>query len=235
MVSCAWGRFSLDPADSRGGQCDFRDFTGLDFLVLAGRTGVRRCIPPPGSYRAPWSSGPGCGTRRFRSMMKANTFPGSSWRVLVSFSAPDPAARSYYRPELRGSGRRRSDQARRSRFRSLELITSRMLAIEDSPRVRQACVGYWRRYVHDFYPAPAKLIRRAKAEGDGWADNRSPADGSKASRTRPSVGLENCLAPEIPSAPMSGRKILILTASHLCRNPRVVKEATWVRPVMKLR
>jgi len=38
--------------------------------------------------------------------------------------------------------------------------------------------------------------------------------------------LEKYLALKILDGPMTGKKILILTASHLCRNPRVVKEAT---------
>jgi glycosyltransferase involved in cell wall biosynthesis len=38
--------------------------------------------------------------------------------------------------------------------------------------------------------------------------------------------MESGVALETFPAPMSARKILVLTASHLCRNPRVVKEAT---------
>jgi len=38
--------------------------------------------------------------------------------------------------------------------------------------------------------------------------------------------MEECLAAETPLVVVSRKKILVLTASHLCRNPRVVKEAT---------
>ncbi|HET7536199.1 MAG TPA: hypothetical protein VFJ90_07085, partial [Candidatus Didemnitutus sp.] len=77
----------------------------------------------------------------------------------------DPEARSYYRSGLAGSlSQQRSEKARRSQFRSLELITRDLLRAEDSPRTRRACAGHWRRFVHDFYPQPADLVRRAEAE-----------------------------------------------------------------------
>jgi hypothetical protein len=107
----------------------------------------------------------------------------------------DPAARSYYRSGLPGSlSQQRSDRARRSQFRSLELITRRVLAAEDSPRTRRACAGYWRRFVHDFYPAPAELIRGAEAEVRrlGGEVGRPPLGGKSAALARV-VGWKNLL------------------------------------------
>jgi glycosyltransferase involved in cell wall biosynthesis len=166
VVSCAWGRFNLDPADTRVvvDNAVFRDFTGLDFLVLAGETGAAM---HPSTWLVPRAVAERAGA--WDETLSLNDDGEYFSRVALASAGivfcSDPAARSYYRTGLLGSrSRQRSDQARRSQFRSLELITSRMLAIEDSPRIRQACASYWRRYVHEFYPAPAALIRRAKAE-----------------------------------------------------------------------
>jgi hypothetical protein len=75
----------------------------------------------------------------------------------------DANARSYYRSSLAGSlSQRRSERARRSQFRSIELIAQHLRAVEDSPRTRQACANSYQRFEHDFFPSPPELMAEAE-------------------------------------------------------------------------
>jgi glycosyltransferase involved in cell wall biosynthesis len=165
IASCAWGRFGSDPAAARFvDDAVFRDFAPLDFLVLAGETGA---MMHPSAWLVPRAVAVRAGA--WDESLSLNDDGEYFSRVAlasdgIAFCA-EPAALSYYRSGRPGSlSQQRSDRARRSQFHSLDLITRRVLAAEDSPRTRQACAGYWRRFVHDFYPAPAALIRSAEAE-----------------------------------------------------------------------
>jgi len=165
VATCRWGRFETDPAQARFvDHAVYRDFSAVEFLSLAGATGVMMhpsawLIPRPVADRAgPWDE-----------TLSLNDDGEFFARVALASSGlvfcADEEALSYYRSGLPGSlSQQRGEQARRSQFRSLELITARLLAAEDSPRTQHACAGYWRSFVHDFYPAPADLIRRAAAE-----------------------------------------------------------------------
>jgi glycosyltransferase involved in cell wall biosynthesis len=165
VASCAWGRFTTDAAAAHFvDEAVFRDFVPLDFLVLAGETGA---MMHPSAWLMPRGVAVRAGA--WDETLSLNDDGEYFSRVALASSGlafcSDPAARSYYRSGLPGSlSRQRNDRARRSQFRSLELITRRLLAIEDSPRTQRACAGYWRRYVHDFYPAPAGLMALAEAE-----------------------------------------------------------------------
>jgi len=164
VASCAWGRFTADPALARFvDDRVFRDFAPVDFLVLAGETGAMMhpsawLVPRAVAEKAgPWDESLSLNDDGEYFCRVALASPG------VAFCA-EVAARSYYRSGLPGSlSRQLGDRARRSQYHSLELITRRLRAAEDSPRTRRACAGYWRRYVHDFFPAPADLIARADA------------------------------------------------------------------------
>jgi cellulose synthase/poly-beta-1,6-N-acetylglucosamine synthase-like glycosyltransferase len=82
----------------------------------------------------------------------------------ITFFA-DYAALSYYRSGQASSlSKQRGERARLSQFCSLGLIISALRRAEDSARTRRACAGYWRRFVHDFFPSPSHLIRRAEAQ-----------------------------------------------------------------------
>jgi len=142
----------------------FRDFSPVDFLVLAGETGAMMhpsawLVPRAVANRAgPWDES-----------LSLNDDGEYFARVALASSGmvfcAAEGARSYYRSGLAGSrSRRRDDRGRRSQYRALELITRALLTAEDSARARRACAGYWRRFVHDFYPAPRALIRAAEAE-----------------------------------------------------------------------
>jgi glycosyltransferase involved in cell wall biosynthesis len=160
--SCAWGRFTTDPAAARMVDAAvFRDFAAVDFMVLAADTGAMMhpaawLVPRTVSERAgPWDES-----------LSLNDDGEYFSRVLlasggIAFCA-DADARSYYRSRLATSlSQRRSDRARRSQFRSLELIAQHLRAAENSPRTRQACANSYQRFQHDFYPAPAELMAEA--------------------------------------------------------------------------
>jgi hypothetical protein len=93
-----------------------------------------------------------------------------------------PAGRSYYRSGLAGSlSQQRGDRARRSQFRSVELIERHLLAAEDSARTRRASANYYQRFIHDFFPAPADLMLAAarRVTALGGSSLPEPAMGAK--------------------------------------------------------
>ena len=165
VASCRWGRFQVDPATARFvDDAVYRDFSAVDFLVLAGETGA---MMHPSAWLVPRAVAEQAGP--WDESLSLNDDGEYFSRVALASAGlaycADAAALSYYRSGLPGSlSQQRGDRARRSQFRSLELITQHLLAAEDSARTRRACAGYWRRFVHDFYPAPADLMRRASAE-----------------------------------------------------------------------
>jgi glycosyltransferase involved in cell wall biosynthesis len=75
-----------------------------------------------------------------------------------------PEARVYQR--VRGfaslSHLGRSDKKIESMFRAMELHVAYLRSLEDSPRVRSACVRYLQTYLVDFYPEKHHIIDRAK-------------------------------------------------------------------------
>lgn len=164
LASCAWGRFEVDATTARfTDTAVFRDFAPVEFLVLAGETGA---MMHPSAWLVPRTVAERAGP--WDESLTLNDDGEYFCRVLLASAGivccPDEAARSYYRSGLSGSlSQRRGEAARRSQFRSLELITSALQAAEDTIRTRRACAGYWRRFVHDFYPSPSDLIRRAEA------------------------------------------------------------------------
>jgi glycosyltransferase involved in cell wall biosynthesis len=165
VASCRWGRFEHDPAQARFVDTEvFRDFLPVEFLILAGETGA---MMHPSAWLIPRSIAERAGPWDERLSLNDD---GEYFARIALASAgiafcADDEARSYYRSGVAGSlSQQRSDQARRSQYQSLLLITQLLLAAEDSRRTRRACAGYWRRFVHDFYPAPPELIIQAEAE-----------------------------------------------------------------------
>lgn len=162
LATCAWGRFRDDPASARFiDEAVFRDFTAADFLVLAGDTGAMlhpSCwlVPRAVAERAgPWDE-----------TLSLNDDGEYFARVMLAGAGiaycADPAALSYYRSGLAGSlSQQRGEKARRSQFRSVELIAAGLRAAEDSARTRRAAAGYYQRFMHDFFPFPADLMREA--------------------------------------------------------------------------
>lgn len=162
LASCAWGRFTDDPADARFvDDCVFRDFAPLDFLVLAAGTGA---MMHPSAWLVPRGAAEQAGP--WDESLSLNDDGEYFCRVLlasagIAFCA-DPEAKSFYRSGLPGSlSQRRGGGARRSQFHSVELIERQLRAIEDSPRIRRAGANLYQRFIHDFYPKPVTLMRLA--------------------------------------------------------------------------
>jgi glycosyltransferase involved in cell wall biosynthesis len=162
VATCAWGRFASHPAAARFvDEAVFRDFAPVDFLVLAADTGAMMhpscwLLPRAVAERAgPWDE-----------TLSLNDDGEYFCRTLLASKgmAYSATGRSYYRSGLAGSlSQQRSERARRSQFRSIELITGRLLAAEDSPRTRRAAANYFQRFIYDFFPAPADLMQQAAA------------------------------------------------------------------------
>jgi glycosyltransferase involved in cell wall biosynthesis len=92
-------------------------------------------------------------------------------------------ARSYYRshggPRVSAG---RGERAARSSFRSCELKERHLLAVEDSPRTRDALAQNWQRFVWEqLLDAPA-LARRARERSQALAPGLPPPDGPRAYR-----------------------------------------------------
>jgi glycosyltransferase involved in cell wall biosynthesis len=160
VATCAWGRFQNDFRQaSFADVAVFRDFTPVDFLVLAGDTGA---MMHPSAWLLPRAIAERAGP--WNEALSLNDDGEYFCRVLLAGAgmAYCPAGRSYYRTGLPGSlSQQRSGRARRSQFRSVELIEQHLLATEDSPRTRRAAANYYQRFIHDFFPAPADLMRAA--------------------------------------------------------------------------
>ncbi len=162
LATCQWGRFQADPAAALFvDTAVFRDFAPVDFLVLAGDTGA---MMHPSSWLLPRAVADRAGP--WDETLSLNDDGEYFCRVLLASAgmAFCPEGRSYYRSGLSGSlSQQRGEQARRSQFRSIELITQQLLAAEDSQRTRQAAANYYQRFIHDFFPAPAELMQQATA------------------------------------------------------------------------
>lgn len=194
LATCAWGRFHDEPAEARFiDKAVFRDFAAVDFLVLAADTGAMlhpSCwlVPRSVADRAgPWDEALSLNDdgEYFARIMLAGTG--------IAF-CPDPAALSYYRSGLAGSlSQRRGEKARRSQFRSVELISAALLGAEDSTRTRQASANYYQRFIHDFFPAPADLMRAAedRIAALGGSTLRLPPMGPRTAAIARLIGWKN--------------------------------------------
>src|SRR5450432_3762028 len=123
VASCAWGRFHAEPEGARFvDDAVFRDFPAVDFLVLAGDTGA---MMHPSAWLVPRAvldrAGP------WDESLSLNDDGEFFCRVLLASAGlafcADAGARSFYRSGLPGSlSQQRGPAARRSQFRSIELI-----------------------------------------------------------------------------------------------------------------
>ncbi len=159
-ASCAWGRFSSDPAEAVFSDTTvYRDFRPIDFLIHCS-TGFH--MMHPSAWLVPRSVVQQAGP--WNESLTLNDDGEYFCRVLLASAGIAFVAgpQSYYRSGLPGSlSQRRDELSRRSQFRSIELIASHLLAVEDSPRTQRAMANYYQRFIHDFYPAPADLISGA--------------------------------------------------------------------------
>jgi glycosyltransferase involved in cell wall biosynthesis len=194
VASCAWGRFTDDPDAARFvDDAVFRDFAPLDFLVLAAASGA---MMHPSAWLVPRAVAERAGP--WDESLSLNDDGEYFCRVLlasagIAFCA-DASARSFYRSGLAGSlSQQRGDRARRSQFRSIELIERHLRAAEDSPRTRRGAADYYQRFVHDFFPTPTDLIRTAEARvaALGGSALAAPAMGGKTAALARLLGWRN--------------------------------------------
>lgn len=194
LATCAWGRFSSNPAQAQFvDDAVFRDFMPLDFLLLAAGTGAMIhpsawLIPRAIAERAgPWDE----------TLTLNDDGEYFSRAILagagIAFCA-DAGARSYYRSGLPGSlSQQRGERARRSQFHSVELIAAHLLAHEDTARTRSAAANLYMRFIHDFFPSPAELMRQAaeRVVAFGGATDTRPPMGPKTAALARLIGWRN--------------------------------------------
>ena len=162
VASCAWGRFTDDPLKAQFiDESVYRDFTPIDFLILAARSGA---MMHPSAWLVPRSVAERAGP--WDESLSLNDDGEYFCRILLASAGIAFAAgvHSYYRSGLPGSlSRRRDERSRQSVFHSLELIERHLLAFEDSPQTRRAAANHYQRFIHDFFPSSPKLMRAATA------------------------------------------------------------------------
>ena len=194
VATCAWGRFTADPAAARlVDEAVFRNFSPVDFLVFAGDTGA---MMHPAAWLVPRAVADRAGP--WDESLSLNDDGEYFCRVLlasagIAFCA-DAGARSYYRSQLADSlSQRRSERARRSQFRSIELIAQHLRAAEDSVRTRRAGANSYQRFQHDFYPAPADLMAEAaqRVAALGGATLAAPPMGARTAALARVLGWKN--------------------------------------------
>lgn len=192
LATCTWGRFRDDPATAQFvDEAVFRDFTPVDFLVLASDTGA---MMHPSSWLLPRAVADRAGP--WDESLSLNDDGEYFCRVLLASAGMmyGRTGRSYYRSGLPGSlSQQRGEKARRSQFRSLELIARHLRAAEDSPRTRRAAANYLQRFIFDFYPAPADLMQAAAAQvaALGGASLSAPPMGPKTAALVALLGWKN--------------------------------------------
>lgn len=191
IATCAWGRFTDRPENAQfADSAVFRDFNAVEFLVLAGDTGAMMhpaawLVPRPLADRAgPWDES-----------LNLNDDGEYFCRVMLAAGeiafCRDDSARSYYRSSLRGSlSQQRTERARRSQFRSVELISDHLLAVENSAQTRRAIANSFQRFIHDFYPFPPDLMEAAgkKIAALGGSTLGAPPMGGKTATLARMIG-----------------------------------------------
>ncbi len=192
LATCSWGRFQSDPVAAQFvDTLVFRDFAPVDFLVLAGDTGA---MMHPSSWLVPRAVADRAGP--WDEELSLNDDGEYFCRVLLASAgmAYCPEGHSYFRSGLPGSlSQQRSQPARRSQFRSIELIRQRLLDAEESPRTRRAAANYYQRFIHDFFPVPSDLMRQAslRMTGLGGSNLGPPPMGPKTAWLARAIGWRN--------------------------------------------
>jgi glycosyltransferase involved in cell wall biosynthesis len=161
VASGRWGRFHDDPAKARFVPEPFwTDMAPVDWLVSAWERhsmmhGAAWLIPRGIAERAgPWDE-------TLSLINDFDFFP----RVLLACRQVCfcPDAVTYYRSGLPTSlSGAKGHAAWTSAIRALEASTTRLLAVEDSPRTRRACIRQFQEFIYDAYPDCSDLCERAE-------------------------------------------------------------------------
>lgn len=164
IATCRWIRFRGDPkiAPFRD-QPVFRDLAPLEFLLLVAS---ETTMMHPAAFLTPREVADAAGP--WNENLPSNPNDDGEYFSRVALQSAglrfSVTGASYYRVHPARSfslSRRRDETALRSRLRSIELITGRMLAVEDSPRVRKACADLYQRLIFSIYPRSPELIQLA--------------------------------------------------------------------------
>lgn len=163
LATCRWGRFENDPNAARFVDHDvFSDFTPIGWLLHC-TTGAR--MMHPAAWLIPRAVAEKAGP--WDETLSLNDDGEYFARVVLASSglafAPEEDAASYYRSGLSGSlSQRRSASAAASLYRSAELVSTHLLATENSPSVRRALADYWRHLCYELYPDAPSLSHDAE-------------------------------------------------------------------------
>ncbi|MEK6805794.1 MAG: glycosyltransferase family A protein [Pseudomonadota bacterium] len=155
LATCRWLRFRGEPATAVfADQPVFRDLAPIEFLLLVAS---ETTMMHPAAFLTPRDVAEAAGPWNENLPSNPNDDGEYFSRVVLASSGLRfaVAGTSYYRvhaPSSFSLSRRRDETSLRSRLRTIELITARMLATEDSPRVRQACADLYQRLVYSIYP-----------------------------------------------------------------------------------
>lgn len=165
LVTCAWGRFTADPAASPLETRTelWRDLSPADWLVLAAENNLMMATATWLLPRAlvdktgPWDT-----TFRANPLDDMDYFDRARIAARAVLFCPD--TRTYYRSELHGSlSQIRHDSAWQAISVTLHQSADRLLHLEDSPRTRHAIATMLQRFIYEIYPARPDLSAAAAA------------------------------------------------------------------------
>lgn len=165
IVSCAWGRFTTDPATAGldPHTALWRALAPVDWLVLAAEQNIMMAtatwlLPRAITDRiGPWDAAHR--TNPLDDMDYFDRARAASRQVLFC-----PGTRTYYRSELGGSlSRMRSEAAWAAMSATLHRSADLLLRLEDSPRTRHAGATLLQRFNYELYPARPDLAAAAAA------------------------------------------------------------------------
>ena len=179
VATAEWGRFYTDPKDTRFvAEAVWRDLDPLDWLALSRAEGLGMMLPalwlvprPLVDRIGPW-----------RPELTLNNDAEYFTRLLLISEQVlfCEGARVFYRTGVSGSlSGLKSPAAWASQFRVIELCESRVLARENSDRMRYGFSLSWQHLAHGAYPYDPALAERALARahqlhtvrimpGGGW-------------------------------------------------------------------
>jgi glycosyltransferase involved in cell wall biosynthesis len=165
IASCAWSRFTSDPAAAVPDPHRelWRDLAPVDWLVLAAEHNLMMAtatwlLPRRIADRiGPWDT-----AHRANPLDDMDYFDrarAACRRVLFC-----PETRTYYRSALAGSlSQVRSDAAWHAISATLHRSAGLLLRLEDSPRTRHAAATLLQRFIYESYPSVPALSRQAAA------------------------------------------------------------------------
>ena len=181
VASCRWGRFESAPESAKF--VDDRVFADFDPVSWVTEHVGKLSMMHPAAWLVPRNVAEKAGP--WNEELTLNDDGEYFDRVVLASSGiafTDSAeAATYYRSGLTGSlSGRKSSVALQSLYRTGELVESRLLEAEDSPRTRQALADHWQHLSYEFYPdAPALFeVAAQRAEKLGGSEVPPPL-GSK--------------------------------------------------------